>query len=146
MVARISGQSNRAQDVAQATSWLFSLFMDRFNESNALHFLFVGPKKAIRFSRRSTLSMMPFSFALSPRACSSLKSAANCSSSNFIRADAPQYPAAIEWIKTANKAERKYDPDGRPGIWVSLFWFQQGFRPSHETNIAERLPTAGARL
>jgi len=45
MVARISGQSNRAQDVAQATSWLFSLFMDRFNESNALHFLFVGPKK-----------------------------------------------------------------------------------------------------
>jgi hypothetical protein len=32
------------------------------------------------------------SFYLSPRVCSSLKSAANCSSSNFIRADAPQYP------------------------------------------------------
>jgi len=31
------------------------------------------------------------SFVLSPRACSSLKSAANCSSSNFIRADAPQW-------------------------------------------------------
>src|SRR5262249_29588813 len=81
------------------------------------------------------------SFVLSPRACSSLKSAANCSSSNFIRADAPQYPAGIEWIKTGNKAEWKYDPDGRPGIWVSLFRFQQGFRPSHETNIAKRFPT-----
>ena len=41
---------------------------------------------------------------LSPRACSSLKSAANCSSSNLIRADAPQYPTAIELIKTTNKA------------------------------------------
>jgi hypothetical protein len=49
---------------------------------------------------------MRMSFARSPRACSSLKSAANCSSSNFIRADAPQYPATIEWIKTANKARR----------------------------------------
>jgi hypothetical protein len=45
-------------------------------------------------------------FVLSPFACSSLKSAANCSSSNFIRDDAPQYPTAIEWIKTANKARR----------------------------------------
>jgi hypothetical protein len=68
------------------------------------------------------------SFCLSPRDYSSLKSAANCSSSNFIRADAPHYPAAIEWIKAANKAKWKYDPDGRPGIWVSLI--QQGFRPS----------------
>src|SRR5262249_40814877 len=32
------------------------------------------------------------SFCLSPRACSSLKSAANCSSSNFVRADAPSSP------------------------------------------------------
>jgi hypothetical protein len=70
-----------------------------------------------------------------------LKSAANCSISNFIRADALQYPTAIKWIKAANKAEWKYDPDARPGIWVSLFWFQQGFRPSHETNIAKRFPT-----
>ena len=64
----------------------------------------------------------------------------------FFPSDAPQYPTNIEWIKTANKAEWKYDPDGRPGIWVSLFWFQQGFRPSHETYIAERFPTAGAGL
>ena len=61
-----------------------------------------------------------------------VKSAASCSSSNFIRANAPQYPAAIGWIKTANKAKWKHDPDGRPGIWVSLFWFQQGFRPPHD--------------
>jgi hypothetical protein len=32
---------------------------------------------------------------LSPQACSSFKSAANCSSSNFIRADAPQYLACL---------------------------------------------------
>jgi hypothetical protein len=35
------------------------------------------------------------SFVLSPRACSSLRSAANCSSSIFIRADASQYPACL---------------------------------------------------
>jgi hypothetical protein len=70
--------------------------MDRFNESNALHFLFVGPKKGNPLLQTLYIVMMPFSFALSPRACSSLKSAANCSSSNFIRADAPQYPTAIE--------------------------------------------------
>jgi hypothetical protein len=36
------------------------------------------------------------SFWRSPRACSSLNNAANCSSSNFICADAPQYPARAQ--------------------------------------------------
>ena len=64
------------------------------------------------------------SLVLSPRACSSLKSAANYSSSNFIRADAQKYPPS----SGSNKAEWNYDPDGRPGIWVPLFWFQHSGR------------------
>jgi hypothetical protein len=37
----------------------------------------------------------------------------------FVHADAPQYAAALEWTKTADAADWKVDPIGRPGIWVN---------------------------
>lgn len=41
----------------------------------------------------------------------------------FIPADNPQYQQAAEWVKTADPADWKYDPEGRNGIWICYGWW-----------------------
>lgn len=48
----------------------------------------------------------------------------------FIPADVPQYLAALEWSRTADAAEWKYDLAGRAGIWVIYNWGGYGPRPT----------------
>ncbi len=37
----------------------------------------------------------------------------------FVSAAAPQYEEMLAWVKTADEADWKNDPDGRPGVWVN---------------------------
>ena len=38
----------------------------------------------------------------------------------FVHADAPQYARCVNLSESADPLDWKWDPDGRPGIWVTL--------------------------
>ena len=42
----------------------------------------------------------------------------------FMSVDAPNYAEAVEWARTADPADWKYDPD-RDGIWVAYGWWEK---------------------
>src|SRR5262249_41736456 len=69
-----------------------------------------------KYTKRDHCPKSCMSFVLSPRACNSLKSAANCSSSNFIRANAPQYPhIAAAWVCVDRGLKAEQKAIGRDG-------------------------------
>lgn len=46
-----------------------------------------------------------------------------CRANVFYPASSPAYEAAVAWAQTADSADWKWDPQGRPGIWVNWLMF-----------------------
>lgn len=56
----------------------------------------------------------------------------------FVPPDAPQYARLCEVIKNADPADWKYDPQGRPGIWIAANLIDQP-RPKGFRHVTEEI-------
>lgn len=58
----------------------------------------------------------------------------------FVPLDSSWYGAAAEWSAKADPADWKYDPNGRPGIWVSYDWWvsRLSVRADHVHQVGEK--------